>query len=136
MTRKVLQPPLWPRPKGYANGIAASGRFVFTAGVVGWNEREVFERCDLAGQFRQALFNTRAILAEGGAAPADIVRITCYVVDRREYLAQRAEIGAAWRNVFGKVFPCMAVVEVSGLVEEAAKVELETTAVIPEETVS
>jgi len=136
MTRKILQPPLWPRPKGYANGIAVSGRFVFTAGVVGWNEREIFERSDLAGQFRQALLNTRAILAEGGAAPADIVRITCYVVDRREYRAQRADIGAAWRDVFGKVFPCMTVVEVSGLVEADAKVELDTTAVVPDETVS
>lgn len=132
MTKEVLQPPLWPRPKGYSNGIAASGRFVFTAGVVGWNESEIFQCTDLAGQFRQVLLNTRAILAEGGAAPADIVRITCYVVDRREYLAQRAEIGAAWREVYGKAFPCMAVVEVSGLVEDAAKIEMETTAVVPE----
>jgi enamine deaminase RidA (YjgF/YER057c/UK114 family) len=136
MTRKILQPPRWPRPKGYANGIATSGRFVFTAGVVGWNDREVFECGGIAGQFRQALLNTRAILAEGGAVPADIVRITCYVVDLHEYRARRAEIGEAWRDVFGKVFPCMAVVEVSGLVEEGAKVELETTAVIPEETAS
>ena len=136
MTRKILQPPRWPRPKGYANGIATSGRFVFTAGVVGWNEREVFECGGIVGQFRQALLNTRAILAEGGAVPADIVRITCYVVDLHEYRARRAEIGEAWRDVFGKVFPCMAVVEVSGLVEEGAKVELETTAVIPEETAS
>jgi enamine deaminase RidA (YjgF/YER057c/UK114 family) len=132
VSRKVLQPSTWPRPKGYANGIAATGRFVFTAGVVGWNEREQFERKDLAGQFRQALVNTRAILEEGGAAPSDIVRMTCYVVDKSDYIASRAEIGAAWREVLGKVFPCMAVVEVSALIEDDAKVEIETTAVVPE----
>ncbi|HEU4968660.1 RidA family protein [Sphingomonas sp.] len=127
---KILQPPGRVRPKGYANGIAASGRMVFTAGVIGWNEREEFEHADLAGQFRQALLNTRAILAEGGAAPSDIVRMTCYVTDKRDYVAARAAIGAAWREVLGKVFPCMAVVEVSGLVEDAARVEIETTAVV------
>jgi enamine deaminase RidA (YjgF/YER057c/UK114 family) len=132
MSRTILQPPGWPRPKGYANGIAASGRLVFTAGVVGWNQHEAFEHADLAGQFRQALENTRAILAEAGAQPADIVRITCYVTDKREYVAARADIGEAWRDVFGKVFPCMAVLEVSALVEDAARVELETTAVIAE----
>ena len=128
--REILQPKDWPRPKGYANGIAASGRFVFTAGVVGWNAEEKFEHADLAGQFRQTLLNTRAILAEGGAAPADIVRMTCYVTDKRDYLASREAIGAAWREVLGKVFPCMAVVEVSALVEDAAKVEIETIAVV------
>lgn len=126
----ILQPPGWVRPKGYANGIAASGRMVFTAGVIGWNEREEFEHRDLAGQFRQALLNTRAILAEGGAAPADIVRMTCYVTDKRDYLAARTAIGEAWREVLGKVFPCMAVVEVSALIEDAAKIEIETTAVV------
>ncbi|GAO38900.1 hypothetical protein SCH01S_21_00870 [Sphingomonas changbaiensis NBRC 104936] len=129
--REVLQPSGWPRPKGYANGIAASGRMVFTAGVIGWNANEEFEHADLAGQFRQALLNTRAILTEGGAEPTDIVRMTCYVTDKREYLASRAAIGEAWREVLGKVFPCMAVVEVSGLVEDAARVEIETTAVVP-----
>jgi enamine deaminase RidA (YjgF/YER057c/UK114 family) len=128
--REILQPPGWVRPKGYANGIAASGRMVFTAGVIGWNEREEFEHEDLAGQFRQVLLNTRAILAEGGAAPADIVRMTCYVTDKRDYVASRAAIGEAWREVLGKVFPCMAVVEVSGLVEDAARVEIETIAVV------
>jgi enamine deaminase RidA (YjgF/YER057c/UK114 family) len=130
MTRSVLQPRGWPRPKGYANGIAASGRMVFTAGVVGWNENEKFAAKDIAGQFRQALINTRAILAEGGAEPADIVRMTCYVVDKREYLASAGEIGAAWREVFGRVFPCMALVQVVALVEDEARVEIETTAVI------
>lgn len=133
MTREILLPPGWPRPKGYANGVAASGRFVFTAGVVGWNEREEFDAKDLAGQFRQVLHNTRAILAEAGASPEHIVRMTCYVTDKREYLASLAEIGAAWREIFGKVFPCMAVIEISALVEDAAKIEIETTAVIPED---
>jgi enamine deaminase RidA (YjgF/YER057c/UK114 family) len=130
MTRKILQPEGWPRPKGYSNGIAAAGRMVFTAGVVGWNEEEKFAAKDLAGQFRQALINTRAILAEGGAEPADIVRMTCYVTDKKEYLAQAQEIGAAWREILGKVYPCMALVEVVALVEDEAKVEIETTAVI------
>lgn len=130
MTRAILQPAGWPRPKGYANGIAVSGRMVFTAGVVGWNEQEQFVAKDLAGQFRQALLNTRAILAEGGAEPSDIVRMTCYVTNKREYLASAKEIGAAWREVLGKVFPCMALVQVVALVEDEAKVEIETTAVI------
>jgi enamine deaminase RidA (YjgF/YER057c/UK114 family) len=130
MTRKILQPEGWPRPKGYSNGIAAAGRMVFTAGVVGWNEEEKFAARDLAGQFRQALVNTRAILKEGGARPTDIVRMTCYVTDKKEYLAQAQEIGAAWREILGKVYPCMALVEVVALVEDEAKVEIETTAVI------
>lgn len=130
MTRKTLQPAGWPRPKGYANGVSASGRLIFTAGVVGWNEREEFVAKDMAGQFRQALINTRAIIAEGGAEPSDIVRMTCYVTDKKEYLSQAKEIGAAWREVFGKVFPCMALVQVVALVEDEAKVEIETTAVV------
>lgn len=130
MSHQTLQPAGWPRPKGYANGIAATGRMVFTAGVIGWNEREEFEHADLAGQFRQALVNTKAILTEGGAEPSDIVRMTCYVTDKREYLDSAGDIGAAWRDVLGKVFPCMALVEVSALVEDAAKIEIETTAVI------
>lgn len=131
MTRKVLQPAGWPRPRGYSNGIAATGRLVFTAGVVGWNEEEKFVATDLAGQFRQALVNTRAILAEGDAEPSDIVRMTCYVTDKKEYLANATEIGAAWRDVLGKVFPCVALVQVVALVEDEAKIEIETTAVIP-----
>jgi len=134
MTKKILQPEGWPRPKGYANGIVAqmgaSGRMVFTAGVVGWNEEEKFVAKDMAAQFRQALLNTRAILAEGGAEPSDIVRMTCYVTDKREYLSSAKEIGAAWRDVLGKVFPCMALVQVVALVEDEAKIEIETTAVI------
>ena len=132
MSRTILHPPGWPRPKGYANGIAVTGRLVFTAGVIGWNAEERFEEETLAGQFRQALINIVAILAEGGATPEHIVRMTCYVTDRKDYVASRAEIGAAWREVLGRVFPCMAVVEVSGLVEDAAKIEIEVTAVVPE----
>lgn len=130
MTRQTLQPKGWPRPKGYANGIAANGRMVFTAGVVGWTADEKFAAKGLAGQFRQALINTRAILAEGGATPSDIVRMTCYVTSKREYLDSAKEIGAAWREILGKVFPCMALVEVVALVEDEAKIEIETTAVI------
>jgi enamine deaminase RidA (YjgF/YER057c/UK114 family) len=130
MTRQILQPGGWPRPKGYANGIAVSGRMVFTAGIVGWNAHERFEHADLAGQFRQVLLNTRTLLAEAGAVPADIVRMTCYVTDKRDYLASQSSIGAAWREIFGKAFPCMAVVQVSALVEDAAKIEIETIAVV------
>lgn len=133
MVHTILQPPGWPRPKGYANGIAATGRFVFTAGVVGWTADERFEATDMAGQFRQALANIVAILAEGGAAPEHIVRMTCYVTDKRAYLASTRAIGEAWRDLLGKLFPCMAVVEVSALIEDAALVEIEVTAIVPED---
>jgi enamine deaminase RidA (YjgF/YER057c/UK114 family) len=129
---RALLPPGWPRPKGYANGIAASGRFVFTGGVVGWDEQERFVSDTLAGQFRQVLANTIPILAEAGAGPQHIVRMTCYVTDVAEYRDSLAEIGAAWREHMGKNFPAMAVVEVTALVEPVAKVEIETTAVVPE----
>ncbi len=127
---KVLQPPGWPRPKGYSNGISAKGRMIFTAGVVGWDENESFPDYTLHGQFAQALRNTLAILACDGAGPEHIVRMTCYVIDRSEYLACRDEIGVAWRELMGANYPAMALVEVSGLVEGAAKVEIETTAVV------
>ena len=129
---KQLQPAGWPRPKGYSNGISASGRMIFTAGIVGWDENEHFPDYTLHGQFAQALRNTLAILAEDGAGPEHIVRMTCYVIDRDEYLRERDEIGAAWREIMGKTFPAMALVEVKGLVEAAAKVEIETTAMVEE----
>ena len=129
---KILQPPGWPRPKGYSNGVSARGRMIFTAGVVGWDEKESFPEFTLHGQFAQALRNTLAILAEDSAGPEHVVRMTVYVIDRHEYLASRDEIGAAWRDVMGANFPAMALVEVSGLVEGAAKVEIETTAVVPD----
>jgi enamine deaminase RidA (YjgF/YER057c/UK114 family) len=128
---QILQPAGWPSPKGYANGIAAEGRMVFTAGVVGWTNEEVFERMDFAGQFEQVLKNTVAILNEGGAKPEHIVRMTCYVTSKKAYLDALPEIGAAWREHLGRVFPCMAVIGVTELVEDAAVLELETTAVIP-----
>lgn len=128
---RPLLPPGWPRPRGYANGISASGRMVFTAGVVGWDETETFVADTLAGQFHQVLVNTLAILAEDGAGPEHIVRMTWYVTSRDEYVASLAEIGAAYRELIGKNFPAMAVVEVAALVEAAAKVEIETVAVVP-----
>ena len=129
---KILQPANWPRPKGYSNGISARGRMIFTAGVVGWDEREMFPDYHLHGQFTQALKNTLAILAEDGAGPEHIVRMTCYVLDRAEYMSSRDEIGAAWRELMGANYPAMALVEVKGLLEGAAKVEIETAAVVPE----
>ena len=129
---KVLQPPGWPRPKGYSNGISAKGRMIFTAGIVGWDENEGFSEYSLHGQFAQALRNTLAILAEDGAGPEHIVRMTCYVIDRGEYSRERDEIGAVWREIMARNYPAMALVEVKGLVEGAAKIEIETTAVVPE----
>jgi enamine deaminase RidA (YjgF/YER057c/UK114 family) len=129
---KALLPPGWPRPKGYSNGFSAKGRVVVTAGVIGWNEREEFETDDLAGQFRQVLLNTLAILAEDGAGPGHIVRMTWYVTDIHAYRASLPAIGAAYRELIGKNFPAMAVVGVTALVEPKAKIEIETIAVVPE----
>jgi enamine deaminase RidA (YjgF/YER057c/UK114 family) len=129
---KVLQPAGWRRPKGYSNGISATGRMIFTAGVIGWDENESFPDYRLDGQFAQALRNTLAILAEDGAGPEHVVRMTCYITDRGEYLSQRDEIGVAWRELMGAHYPAMALVVVDELVEGAAKVEIETTAVVPE----
>ena len=129
---KTLLPSGWPRPKGYANGISASGRLIATAGVVGWNEREEFETDDLAGQFRQVLVNMLAILAEDGAGPEHIVRMTWYVTDIHAYRNSLAAIGAAYRELIGRNFPAMAVVGVTALVEPRAKIEIETLAVVPE----
>jgi len=129
---KELLPPGWPRPKGYSNGMAAHGRIVVTAGVVGWDEHEQFVSNTLAGQFAQALRNILAILACDGAGPTNIARLTCYVTSIEEYLASLKDIGAAWKEIIGPHYPAMALVEVVRLVEPAAKVEIEATAVIPE----
>jgi enamine deaminase RidA (YjgF/YER057c/UK114 family) len=129
---KILQPAGWPRPKGYSNGISAKGRMIFTAGIVGWDENESFPDYRLDGQFAQALRNTLAILAEDGAGPEHIVRMTCYITERGEYLGQRDEIGAYWREIMGSNYPAMALVVVKELVEGAAKIEIETTAVVPD----
>ena len=129
---KILQPTGWPRPKGYSNGISSQGRMIFTAGIVGWDENENFSDHRLHGQFAQALRNTLAILAEDGAGPEHIVRMTAYVIDRSEYSLERDEMGAAWREIMGQHYPAMALVEVKGLVESAARIEIETTAVVPD----
>ena len=133
---KVLQPAGWPRPSGYSNGVSVSiggpARMIFTAGIVGWDEKESFPDYTLHGQFAQALRNTLAILAEDGAGPEHVVRMTCYVIDRDEYLSSLDEIGTAWKAIMGSHYPAMALVEVKGLVEGAAKVEIETTAVVEE----
>ena len=129
---KWLLPPGWPRPKGYANGISASGRTIFTAGVVGWDETETFVSNTLAGQFAQALRNIVAILAEDDAGPEHIVRMTCYVTDIDAYRKGLADIGDAWKVIIGRHYPAMALVAVSALVEPKALVEIEATAVVPE----
>ena len=130
---RALQPPGWPRPRGYANGIEASGRLVFVAGQIGWDETGAFPSADLPGQVRQTLSNVVAVLAQAGAGPEHVVRLTWYVTDREEYLGAVKEIGSAYREVMGRHFPAMAVVAVAGLVEEQAKVEIEATAVVEEE---
>jgi enamine deaminase RidA (YjgF/YER057c/UK114 family) len=127
---QTLQPPGWSRPKGYANGIAAEGRLVFVAGQVGWDETGGFASDDLIAQAEQALRNVVAILAEAGAGPEHIARMTWYLGDRREYLERAGELGQVYRRVIGKHFPAMTAVEVSGFVEDGAKVEIEATAVV------
>jgi len=129
---KTLLPPGWPRPKGYSNGIAATGRMIVTAGVVGWDETETFVADTLPRQFAQALRNIVAILAEGGARPEHIVRLTCYVTSIDAYLAGLAEIGGAWTDIIGRHYPAVALVEIVRLVEPLALVEIEATAVVPE----
>ena len=130
---KTLLPEGWPRPKGYSNGIVAKGQTVFVAGQIGWTKDEVFEAKDFVGQFRQCLENTVAILNEAGATPEHITRMTWYITDRDEYMSAQKEMGAIWREILGKCFPTMAVVIVAGLVETEAKVEIETTAVLPDD---
>ena len=129
---KTLQPPGWAAPRGYANGIAARGRLVFVAGQVGWNAAQRFESDDFVAQAAQALRNVVAVLREGGAAPADVVRMTWYVTDKAEYLASLPALGKAYREVMGRHYPVMTAVEVSGLVENGARVEIEATAVVPD----
>jgi len=129
---RTLLPEGWPRPKGYSNGIAAEGKFVFVAGEVGWNPlTETFDAKDFVGQFRQALRNIVAIMAEGGAKPEHVTRMTWYVRDMDEYLAARKELAAPYREVMGSHFPAMALVEVRRLVEPQARLEIEATAVMP-----
>jgi enamine deaminase RidA (YjgF/YER057c/UK114 family) len=130
MSREILQPPGWARPRGYANGVAAEGRQIFVAGQIGWDAEQKFFSDDFAAQARQALANIVAVLACAGARPEHIVRLTWYVTSRDEYDASLAAIGASYREIIGRNFPAMSVVVVAGLVEPRAKVEIEATAVL------
>ena len=129
---EFLQPEGWVKPRGYANGIAASGRMVFVSGMIGWDADGVFHTDDFAGQVRQALANVVAVLAAGGARPEHIVRMTWYVLDKKEYVAAYPEIGVAYRELIGRHFPTMSAVQVAGLVEDQARVEIEVTAMVPD----
>jgi enamine deaminase RidA (YjgF/YER057c/UK114 family) len=131
MKNEALLPEGWPRPKGYANGVAAAGRQLFVAGQVGWTPQMVFESDDFAAQTRQALANIVAVLRAGGAKPEHIVRMTWYVTSKREYLAAGREVGRAFREIIGVYDIAMTAVEVTALMEDRAKVEIEVTAVVP-----
>ncbi|MBA5690073.1 RidA family protein [Rugamonas apoptosis] len=128
---KILQPPGWPRPRGYANGVAARGTTVYVSGMIGWDSQGQFHTDDFAGQTRQALQNIVAVLAEAGARPEHIVRMTWYVLDKREYVAAWPDIGRAYRDIIGAHYPAMTAVQVAGLIEDRARVEIEVTAVVP-----
>jgi enamine deaminase RidA (YjgF/YER057c/UK114 family) len=128
---EILQPPGWPRPRGYSNGVAACGRQVFVSGMIGWNADGRFESDDFAAQARQALLNIVEVLREAGARPEHIVRMTWYVLDKREYLAASGALGAAYREIIGRHYPAMTAVQVSALIEDRARVEIEVTAVVP-----
>jgi enamine deaminase RidA (YjgF/YER057c/UK114 family) len=130
MSREILQPAGWARPRGYANGIATEGRQVFVAGQIGWDAEQRFVSDDFAAQVRQALANVVAVLACAGARPEHLVRMTWYVTSRDEYNASLAEIGAAWRELIGRNYPAMSVIVVAGLLEPRARVEIEATAVM------
>jgi enamine deaminase RidA (YjgF/YER057c/UK114 family) len=130
-TFEYLHPAHWKKAKGFANGIAASGRMVFLAGQVGWNAEQHFDSTDFVAQVRQALENIVALLAEAGGKPEHITRLTWYVTSKQEYLASLSNLGAAYRGVMGKHFPTMTLVQVVALVEDQAKVEIEATAVLP-----
>jgi len=131
MSHDILQPAGWARPRGYSNGIATEGRQIYISGQIGWNGQCEFTSDRFAGQVRQALANIVAVLAEAGGRPEHLVRLTWYVTSREEYLAQIAEVGTAYREIIGKHFPTMSVVQVVALVEARARVEIEATAVIP-----
>ncbi|WP_180899518.1 RidA family protein [Martelella soudanensis] len=128
---QFLEPEGWVPARGYANGMLAQGRMVFTGGLIGWNARQQFEHADLVGQFEQTLRNIVAVLAEADARPEHLVRLTWYITDKREYLDNRKALGMAYRRVIGRHFPAMAVVQVVALMEDEARIEIEATAVIP-----
>jgi enamine deaminase RidA (YjgF/YER057c/UK114 family) len=128
---RVLQPEGWPRPRGYSNGVEVEGRMVFIAGQIGWDESGKFQTTTFAGQFRQTLLNTLAVLRQASAGPEHVVRMTWFIINRDDYMASLAELGAAWKELMGRNYPTMSVIIVSGLVERDAKIEIETTAVVP-----
>jgi len=128
---KTLNPAEWAKPKGYANGIAAEGRMIFVAGQIGWTAEARFESDDLVDQTRQALRNIVRVLAEAGARPEHIVRLTWYVTDKRDYMARNADLGKVYREILGRHYPAMTLVQVAALLEDRAKVEIEATAVLP-----
>jgi enamine deaminase RidA (YjgF/YER057c/UK114 family) len=129
---KFLQPADWARPKGYANGVSAKGRGVFVSGMIGWDAQGKLVAKDFAGQVRQTLRNIVVVLSEANAKPEHIVRMNWYVLDKQEYVASYKEIGEAYREIIGRHYPAMTAVEVSSLIEEGARVEIEVTAVVPE----
>jgi enamine deaminase RidA (YjgF/YER057c/UK114 family) len=131
----ILQPSAWTRPRGYAHGVAAQGKQIFISGQIGWNEQGNFEAPDFVGQAKQALQNIVTILAEANGKPEHIVRLTWYVIDREEYRARSKELGEAYRALMGTHYPAMSVVQVAGLVEEQAWVEIEATAVVPSQSI-
>jgi len=132
MSHEILHPKHWKAARGYANGVAATGRMVFTGGLIGWNADQEFETDDFAGQVAQVLRSIVEVLAMGGARPEHLVRMTWYITDKSEYLASLKEIGAAYKATIGRHYPAMALVQVVALVEDRAKVEIEATAVVPE----
>ncbi len=129
---KFLQPPNWPRPNGYSNGVATKGNLIFLSGIVGWNAQGEFASNGFTAQVRQALLNIVEILKQANARPEHIARMTWYVLDRNEYIAAAKEMGAIYREIIGRHYPAMTVVEVSGFLEANARVEIEVTAVVPE----
>ena len=128
---QILQPPGWAKPRGYANGVAASGRLVFISGQIGWDDQGRFHATDFVGQARQAIQNVLAVLAEAGGRPEHITRLMWYVVDKQEYVASYKELGVVYRELMGSHYPAMTAVQVAALIEDAAKVEIEAIAVIP-----
>ena len=128
---QILLPSGWPRPQGYSNGVAARGKLIFVAGQIGWDRDNILISDNLAEQVRQTLKNTIAVLAEAGAGPEHVTRMTWYILDKQEYRACLKEIGEAYREVMGRNYPAMAIVQVTALIADRARVEIETTAVLP-----
>jgi len=129
---RAINPPGWARPKGYSNAVLGRGTIVMVAGQIGWNAAQHFESDDFIAQLRQALANTVAVLAAAGAKPEHVARMTWYVTDKQRYLARISEVGVAWRDIMGRTFPAMTLLEVSGLVEDRALIEIESTAIVPD----